>query len=107
MATLTVQDVPLTGLADVTFVAADVAGDDAATGVATALLVRNNDVAIKDVTVDTPGTVRGLGIENPLVTVPVNGLAVIPMVGSVFGSPASITYSAVDNLEVALIRLAR
>lgn len=108
MATLTIEEAPVTGLDDVTFQAADNLGDDAPTGAGLALLVKNTDTASKTVTITTPGTVRGLTIEDPQLSVPANtGLAVIPLLRSVFGSSASITYSAVTGLSVAVVRLAR
>lgn len=108
MAILTIQDADVSGLANVAFVAATALGDEVPTGAGVALLVRNTDVATKTVTINTPGTVRGLDIANPAVIVPATtGLAVIPMIRQVFGASAQITYSAVTGLTVAAVRLAR
>ncbi|MGH9247954.1 MAG: hypothetical protein ACRD0W_00315 [Acidimicrobiales bacterium] len=108
MATLVVQDAPVTGLDSVTFAAASALGDDAPTGGGIVLLVRNTDAATKVVTVVTPGTVRGLTVEDPQMTVPATtGLAAMPLVRSVFGAAAAITYSAVTGVTVAVVRLAR
>jgi hypothetical protein len=107
MAALTAQDAPIGGLADVVFTAADTLGDDAVTGNAVALLIRNDDAAAKTVTIDTPGTVRGLDIENPALVVSAGELGVFPLVRQVFGASAAITYSAVTNLFVAVVKLAR
>lgn len=108
MATLVVQDAPVTGLDSVTFVAATALGDDAPTGGGVLLLVRNTDATAKTVTVDTPGTVRGLTVENPDMTVPATtGLAIMPLVRQIFGASAAITYSAVTGVTVAAVRLAR
>lgn len=107
MATLTIEEAPVSGLEQVTFSAADALGDEAATGLGIALLVRNNDTVTRTVTVDTPGTVRGLAIENPAIAVPAGAIAVAPLIRQVFGSTAVITYDDATSLEVALIRLAR
>lgn len=108
MATLAIQEATVEGLDNVAFQAADTLGDDAPTGAGLALLVKNTDTAGKTVTVVTPGTVRGLDIEDPAMIVPATtGLAVLPLLRSVFGSTAAISYSAVTNLSVAVVRLAR
>lgn len=108
MATLTIEDAPVTGLDSVTFVAATLAGDEAPTDVGTALLVRNGSAGTLGVLVATPGTVRGLSIEDPQIDVPAGEVGVIPLIRAVFGSLAQITYpGGVTSLEVAVVRLAR
>ncbi len=107
MATLTVQKAPVIGLAQVSFQAATVSGDDALATAGAVLLVKNDDVSPHTVTVDTPGSVDGLDIENPAVAVAAGDIAAIPLVGRVFGSPVSWTYDAVTSLTVAAIQPAR
>jgi hypothetical protein len=108
MATLAVQDAPVTGLDSVVFTAAAAGGDEAPTGGGVVLLVRNTDGTSKTVTVATPGTVRGLTVEDPVMTVPATtGLAAMPLVRSVFGAMAQVTYSAVTGVSVAAVKLAR
>ncbi len=108
MATLPVQQVPVRGLANVAFAAANAGGDDVPSGVASALLVRNTDATAKTVTITTPGTVDGLAIEDPAVIVPATtGFAVIPLVGRLYGASVLIAYSAVTGVTVAAIQLAR
>lgn len=107
MAALTVQDAPVTGLDSVTFVAADVAGDTVDSGAGVVLLVKNDDVSAHTATVDTPGTVSGLAIENPGLTVAASDQGAIPLPTGVFGATASITYDAVTSVTVAAIRLTR
>jgi hypothetical protein len=107
MATLSVQDAPVSGLADVQFDAADVGGDEVATGAGVVLLVSNGSGSTRTVTVETPGTVRGLSVEDPDVVVPAGATAAIPMVRAVFGALAQITYDDETSVEVAAVKVAR
>lgn len=51
---------------------------------------------------------RGLAIEDPQMIVPATtGLAVMPLLRSVFGAAAAVSYSVVTGLSVAVVRLAR
>ncbi|NIJ10623.1 hypothetical protein FHU38_000967 [Saccharomonospora amisosensis] len=103
MAVLSVQQVPITGLAAVTFTAADVAGDEVPANRGVLLLVRNDDTLAKTITVATPGTVRGLAIEDPQVSIAAGTIGAISVVRSVFGATAQITYSAVTSVTVAAV----
>lgn len=109
MATLTVQDAPIDGgLGDVVFAAAAAGGDDAATGSGVFLVVRNGDTVVHTVTVTTPGTVRGLAIEDPLMSVPASGgIGVMPLVRQVFGASAAWVYDAETSVDVAVVKLER
>lgn len=108
MATLTVQDVPVLGLSPIVFDAADASlTDDVATGAGVALLVRNDDTVSHTATIDTPGTVRGLQIQNPDLVVAAGDLAIIRLASQVFGASAVITYDDVTSLFVAAVKLAR
>lgn len=107
MAALTVQDAPAAGLAGVTFTAADVGGDTAPTGPGVVLLVRNDDASAHTATVETPGTVLGLEIEDPAVAVAAGGIGVVPLLRHVFGAAANITYDDVTSVSVAAVRMAR
>jgi hypothetical protein len=108
MAVLAVQDAPVSGLANITFVAATAGGDVAPSGIGVALVVKNTDASTKTVTVTTPGTVSGLAVADISVIVPATtGIAVIPLVGRVTGALAQIAYSAVTGVTVGLVRIAR
>lgn len=104
MATLDLQDIPVTGLANVVFIAATGAGDEIITGPGAILLIRNDDAAGKMITIDTPITVRGLEVENPTITVAAGDFGAFTVIRNVFGRSAQITYDAVTNLFVAAIR---
>lgn len=107
MATIPVQQAPVTGLDTVVFAAA-VGPDSATSGVCTVLLVKNDDAAAKTVTVVSPGTVSGLQIEDPAVVVPAGEIGAVPLVGRVFGATASWDYSPdVTNVSVAVVQLDR
>jgi hypothetical protein len=107
MATLTLQQAPVTGLADLVFDPADALGDDVPAAAGAALLVRNDDGTSKTVTVTTPGTVSGLAIEDPQVVIAAGDIAVIPLVSRVFGSTVQVAYSAVTSVTVAAVQVAR
>jgi hypothetical protein len=111
MAALTTNVVPLTGLRfDDLLAPAAGGGDDCQTGAGVLLVVRNGDTTSKTVTLVTPGTVKGLAIEDREVTVAANGgLELIPVTED-YRDPstgrASITYSAVTSLDVCAVRTA-
>jgi hypothetical protein len=108
MAVLVVQDAPVSGLANITLVAATAGGDVAPSGIGVALVVKNTDAATKTITITTPGTVSGLAIADISQIVPATtGIGVFPLVGRVTGALAQISYSAVTGVTVGLIRLAR
>lgn len=107
MATLTLQQVPVTGLAAVTFVAADALGDDVKATACAALLVKNDDTVSHTVTVTSPGTVRGLAIEDPQVVIAAGDMGAVPLVRAVFGDPVTVDYDAVTSVTVAAIEIAR
>lgn len=107
MAELTVQDAPVTGLDGINFTAADVAGDTVETGSGVALLVRNGDTVSHTATVEAPGSVYGLSIQDATLPVAASAQGAIPLVAGAFGSTASITYDDVTAVDVAAIRLAR
>lgn len=106
MAELTVEDAPIGGLDDVTFVAASVGGDTVPTGPRVLLLVRNTGAGAITATVATPVTEGGLAVEDPAVTVPATtGMGIVPMVHRYFGALASVTYSSATDVDVAAVRL--
>lgn len=108
MAVLSVQQVPVSGLAGISFAAADVAGDDVAAGVSSAVLVKNDDTVAHTVTLTTPGTVSGLAIEDPSISIAAGAIGAFPLAGRVFGSPVMVDYGgAVTGVTVAAIQLAR
>jgi len=105
MAAIAIQDVPATGLASVTFAAANGGGDTVAYGskalagyeqYSVVLLARCTDAATKDV------TVGGVTVTVPATT----GFAVIPVPNEGLNDPSvAVTYSAVTNLTVAAVRI--
>lgn len=109
MAALTTNVVPLTGLRrDDKFVAASGGGDDCATGPGVEVAVKNGSGSAVTVTLVTPGTVDGdLGITDRAVSVPAGGETTIPVTDR-YRDPstgrASITYSAVTSVTVAVFR---
>lgn len=110
MAALTVTDVPIDGgVADLAgaAVAAAGGGDTAPCGQGRFLVVFNGDASPKTVTITSPGTVRGLDVENPATVVAAGDTAVIPLPALLAGANgrASITYSAVTSVTVAVCEL--
>ncbi|MEW2635938.1 hypothetical protein AB0903_30950 [Streptomyces sp. NPDC048389] len=107
MAALTTTVVGLGG-ATVQWEPADVAGDDCQTGAGVLLWVRNSDASSHTVTLVTPGTVNGLGIDDRVVPVAAGADVPIPVISD-YRDPstgrASITYDAVTSVEVAVIRV--
>lgn len=110
MAALTTNVVPLTGLRiDNLLVAADVAGDDCATGAGVLLVVNNADASSHTVTLATPGTVDGLAVADRAIPVAAGAEAVIPVTDRYRDSATgrcSITYDAVTSVTVGVIRVA-
>jgi hypothetical protein len=101
MAALTIQD-GSAGYAAASFGAANAGGDTVAGGVKgggwhlpVVLLVKNGDATATNVTV---GSLAAL-------SVPASGTAVIPVVGSPYGTAVPVTYSKVTSLTVAAVRL--
>lgn len=107
MATLTLQQVPVTGLAAVTFVTADALGDEVKATASAALLVKNDSAGAVTVTVTSPGTVRGLAIEDPQVVIAAGDMGAVPLVRAVFGDPVTVDYDDATALTVAAIEIAR
>lgn len=101
MAALTVQD----GSAGIspTFGAAAGGGDTVAGGITdggwhlpVVLLVKNADTTATNVTV---GSLPAVSVAAT------TGMAVIPVIGSPYGTPVAVTYSKVTSLTVAAVRL--
>ncbi|GAA3301310.1 hypothetical protein [Streptomyces cinereospinus] len=107
MAILSAQRLPLGGL-QATFSNAASGGDQAPVGEKLVLVVRNGDATSKTVTLTTPGTVGDLAVADAQQTIPASGSAFIPL-KSVFRDPAtgraSISYSAVTSVTVAVLQL--
>ncbi|MFC7846128.1 hypothetical protein [Streptomyces sp. NPDC057382] len=107
MAILSAQRLPLSGLQP-TYAAAAGGGDQAPVGDKLVLHVRNGDATSKTVTLATPGTVGDLAIADAAQTIPASGSAFIPL-KSTYRDPmtgrASITYSAVTSVTVAVLQL--
>jgi hypothetical protein len=107
MAILSAQALPLSGLQP-TYANAAGGGDQAPVGEKLVLHVRNGDATAKTVTVATPGTVGDLAVADAAQTIPASGAAFIPL-KAVFRDPAtgraSITYSAVTSVTVAVLQL--
>jgi hypothetical protein len=107
MAILSAQKVTLGGLQP-TYASAASGGDQAPVGEKLVLHVRNGDATSKTVTVATPGTVDDLAVADAAQTIPASGAAFIPLKNA-FRDPAtgraSITYSAVTSVTVAVLQL--
>jgi hypothetical protein len=108
MAAITVQDVPVGGLASLSFAACNGGGDTVAGKVKRAggwdlegvyLIFRNTNAATRDITVGSLSAV----------TIPVTtGVSVIPVPDEGLNDASvAVTYSAVTNLDVAAIRVGR
>lgn len=106
MAAIAIQDVPVGGLASLTFAACNGGGDTVAAGSKrmggyalheVVLVFRNTNAAVRNV------TVGGLAA----VTVPVTtGVSVIPIPDEGMGDASvAVTYDAVTNLDVAAMRI--
>ncbi|MFJ9027566.1 hypothetical protein ACIRQP_03420 [Streptomyces sp. NPDC102274] len=107
MALLAAQQLPLSGL-QATYASAAVGGDLAPVGEKLVLHVRNGSGSTVTVTAATPGTVGDLAVADAIQAVPAAGSVFIPL-KSVFRDPmtgrASITYSAVTTVTVAVLQL--
>ena len=107
MAILSAQRLPLSGMQP-TYANAAGGGDQAPVGDKLVLHVRNGDAASKTVTLATPGTVGDLAVADAQQVIPASGSAFIPL-KSTYRDPmtgrASITYSAVTSVTVAVLQL--
>lgn len=94
----------------ITFAAADAAGDSFANTGREALLVQNNDVGARTVTVVTQATVDGLAVADLQITVPAGELHLIgPFAKGVYddvNGEVQITYNDATNVNVAVVRIA-
>lgn len=110
MAVLTAQDAPVAGLDTVSWTPASASGDEAPTGTGMVLLVRNDDAAAHTLTLATPGTVRGIPVQDVDVTIPAGEVAVVPL-SSVYRNPAlrraALSWDGVTSVDVAVVRLPR
>lgn len=106
MAALTTLTPAITGT-EVTWTAADVAGDTFSGSTRGVLLVRNDDASSKTVTVVIPGTTYGQANPDVAVVVASGDYAAIgPFdAGTRSGGTVSVTYSAVTSLFVAYVEL--
>jgi len=106
MAAISIVDVPATGLASVTFAAANAGGDTVASGTkslagyeqySVLLLVKNANASTADVTVGSLAAV----------TCPVTtGFSIIPVPNEGLNDASvAVTYSAVTSLTVAAVRI--
>lgn len=107
MAILDVQTIPVNGGLVPVPVAADVAGDEAPVGGGRLLWVELAAAATAGVTatVATPGTVKGLGIEDVVHTLAAGEVWLLPLTAEFRGANgrAAITYDSVTNLSVAVL----
>lgn len=112
MADLSITDVPIDGgLADVAgaAVAAAAGGDTAPVGPGLVLYVNNADASPHTATVATPGTRKGLGIDDAALVVAAGDHGMLPLDGVFRGANgrAAITYDAVTSVTVAVLELGR
>lgn len=110
MAALTVTKVPIDGgLGDVAgaAVAADSDGDTAPVGPGRFFYVANGGGSPVTVTITTPGTVKGLAVEDMEMTVGGGDHGIIPLPRLAAGANgrASISYSVVTSVTVAVLEL--
>jgi hypothetical protein len=107
MAALTTKIIGLDGTA-VTYADAASGGDTCETGPGVALLIKNGDASSHTVTLETPGTYKGLAIADRAVAVAAGAEAAV-LVTSDYRDPstglASITYDSVTSVTVAVIRV--
>jgi hypothetical protein len=109
MATLTTQTITRAGLGP-TYATAAGGGDKCKPGNNVFLHVKNGHSSPQTVTVVTPGTFEGQPIDDLAVAVPNAGERMIgPISPSLFRDPsdglASITYSGVTSLTIAVIQI--
>lgn len=109
MAVLAAQDVAVTGLDEIVFAAAAAGGDEAPCGRGIVLLVANGDASSHTLTVTTPGTVKGIPIDDVEVAIAAGETAAVPMDALAYRSPstlrASLSYDAVTDVTVAVLAL--
>lgn len=110
MAALAVTAVPIDGgLADLAgaAVAAAGGGDTAPCGPNRFLVVINGDASPHTATVATPGTVKGLDVDNAALTVAAGETGILPLSRIFAGTTgrAAITYDAVTSVTVAVLEL--
>lgn len=107
MAALTSTVMPLTG-GTVSYTPAASGGDTCQTGAGVLLLVKNDAVAARTVTLATPGTVNGLAIADRAVAVAAGSIVGIPVTND-YRDPstgrASISYDDATSVQVAVIRV--
>jgi hypothetical protein len=107
MAALSAQSVPVAGAAP-SFASAAAGGDTAPVGSDLVLCVRNGGASAVTVTVVTPGQFNGLDIADASISVAAGASAFVPMT-AVYRDPisnrASVTYSAVTSVTVAVLQL--
>lgn len=115
MADLTVQNLSDEDGGAITFVAADVAGDKFVWDSRASIMIKNDDVSAKEVTVTPAYTTisderYGELTRSPIVlSVAAGAVAVIPPVSVAFRNAAdlnkvALTYDAVTSLGVAVVR---
>lgn len=106
MAVLAVQQVPASGLAP-SYASAAGGGDKAPVAAGRFLSVKNGSGSSIDVTVTTPGTVLGVAISDPVLTIAAGASGVIPLKDIYKGSDgnASIAYSSATTVTVAVLQL--
>lgn len=106
MAILTPQTIPVDGGLTPIPDPASAGGDEAPTGNGRILYVINVGAAGADVTVATPGTVKGLDVQDVINTVAVGDVWLLPLT-DVFRNPstgrASVTYTDNTVFEVAVL----
>jgi len=105
MAAIATQVVDRDGLS-IIFSNAAAGGDTVTTGRQSTLLIKNDDASSKTVTLITPGTVDGLAVADRAVVVAAGEIQGISLDRDLYGDTdgiASMTYSAVTNLKVAVI----
>jgi len=110
MAALALTEVPIDGgLADVAgaAVAAAGGGDTAAVGPGRFLYLSNGGGSPVTATVASPGTVKGLDVENPALVVAAGEIGLLPLPRFLAGTAgrAAITYSGVTSVTVAVLEL--
>ncbi|HVK21373.1 MAG TPA: hypothetical protein VM677_08435 [Actinokineospora sp.] len=109
MAVIAAQSVPVIG-AEIVWSNAAAGGDEVPVGNGRILLVRNGHTAAQTATLATPGTARGLAIEDPSKAITANGgIWSVPLVDEYRNGVgrATLTYSAVTALQVAVLEPAR
>ena len=108
MATLAVQQIPVTGFTP-SFAAAGAGGDAANPDDRVFLRVKNGSAGAINVTIVVPGSLYGQALADPVVVVPATVGDVLINLPSALADPAtglvSWTYSAVTTVTVALVRV--